>query len=808
MDKLTSEQNVNTKEKREEQSGFFRSLLSSVKGGLRLRRGTGAAVDIANFLIALVFARCHLIFGAHPLGFAYIAVLPSGVWLALLGAVVGSLTLGKQGIIYAMISVIVVFLRIIVSGGETADGEDSERSEIFREGLLLRMSASVIGGFITAVYEILLSGFSFTGALFGLSMIFLPPLLVFVMSGLFDTGPSATELLFSDKPLFSLTGKNEKGRFDLLFFQGAALLFIFLLSLALKPYELLGINASYVFASAITLITAKRFGSVRATAVGFASSFAVSGLYAAAFALLGLAAGALFKLGPAFALTLGGGAVCLWSIYAGGTLGVVTTLPEYAVAATLLTPVLRHLSSEKKEEAEQSAERAASEMVGTMALSYKAKRKSALDALESSLASMASTVRRRAEKDLRPSREELQSLILECRERYLSEGDMSLIGKEDFTFTAKSAAEVLYNKGNISAYDLSEDGTLSGLAGAINRAAAILAEEKYKSSQRGTLAEEMDLVSKLIREARNYDEAESRANDALTENIESILESEGLVGVGRAFGERVTHFIIAAEDESGTGITSPSLMSRLSSSCQVRLGTPEFFRRGKMALMECKRERSYRAECAIATVSGTRDEISGDTSRAFETGDGHFFSLISDGMGSGAQARDTSELVADLLISALDFGAGEVTVMELLNKLIRARGDECSATVDLFSVDLYTGESYFIKSGAAPSYIKRSSGARGSDSLFRIRSRTAPIGLLRDIDSERIRVELENEDVIVMLSDGITGGEDTGWLAKLLARPIKSDLSSYADFILSEAMKNTSPTDDMTVTVTRVRRIN
>ena len=249
------------------------------------------------------------------------------------------------------------------------------------------------------------------------------------------------------------------------------------------------------------------------------------------------------------------------------------------------------------------------------------------------------------------------------------------------------------------------------------------------------------------------------------------------------------------------------LLSKISKECNGKLGTPEFFRRGKMALMECKRERSFRAECAIATVSGTREEISGDTARANETENGHFFSVISDGMGSGAEAKDTSELVSDLLLSALELGSGEETVMRLINKLIRSCGEECSATVDLFSLDLYTGEGYFIKSGAAPSYIKRSSKARSSDSLFRIRSRTAPIGLLRDIDSERIRVELFDEDVIVMLSDGITGAEDSGWLPKLLAKPIKGDLTDYANLILSEAMKNTSPTDDMTVAVTRIQRI-
>lgn len=82
-------------------------------------------LDIMTFFIAFIFSRCHVVFGSHPLAIAFIAVLPTRVWIAVLGAVSGALTLGKAGIIYSMISVIVVFLRIIVSG--TDKSEDNER---------------------------------------------------------------------------------------------------------------------------------------------------------------------------------------------------------------------------------------------------------------------------------------------------------------------------------------------------------------------------------------------------------------------------------------------------------------------------------------------------------------------------------------------------------------------------------------------------------------------------------------------------------------------------------------------------------
>jgi serine/threonine protein phosphatase PrpC len=117
----------------------------------------------------------------------------------------------------------------------------------------------------------------------------------------------------------------------------------------------------------------------------------------------------------------------------------------------------------------------------------------------------------------------------------------------------------------------------------------------------------------------------------------------------------------------------------------------------------------------------------------------------------------------------------------------------------LFEIDLLCGSGVFLKSGAAPSYIKRDS------SIFRIRSQTTPIGLLKSIDTERISVEIKPGDHIIMMSDGIADiTEDAPWLLLLLGEPPKQNLKEYADLILSEAIKNGAGGDDMSVTVIRV----
>ena len=191
--------------------------------------------------------------------------------------------------------------------------------------------------------------------------------------------------------------------------------------------------------------------------------------------------------------------------------------------------------------------------------------------------------------------------------------------------------------------------------------------------------------------------------------------------------------------------------------------------------------------------------MSGDTISSLESSDDRFFALISDGMGSGELARETSRFAADFIEAAAEIGATKEGVIHMLNHALRSREEECSATVDLFELDLLYGSGLFVKSGAAPSFVKRGT------SIFRIRSQTAPIGLLRSIDSEKIRLEIKSGDHVIMLSDGITdSAEDAAWLLLLLGEEPPENLNDYALLILNEAIKNRKTGDDMTVTVIRV----
>jgi len=801
MDKLKDR--IKQKGEQKESRPLWRTLLS--RSGIGESEGKRALIEsLVLFTVGMLFSRAHLIFGAHPLGVALVSVLPTGVWAATVGAIAGALSLGRGGLIYAMSAVITLFIRVIISGGQKR-----ERAVLFSENLLLRMSAATVGGFSSAVYDVLLSGFSGLGILYGCSMILIPPVLTFILSGLFNTGIDVYRVAAGDRNALSLEGKSAEGRYNVVFFDISALLALFLITHSLYEFKLFGISVAYLFVSLITLVSAKRFGALRAMAVGFVSSLG-SGILSVSFALMGLGAGILFAYGTAYALIVGGVLMSAWGAYVSGAMGVLSLLPEYAIASVLITPIAKHLPEEQPIEERVSNEKSAREMVGTMALSYQNRYTGSLDLFEASLTSLSALIRLSV-KEEGLSLDDYKDVVLSVAEEHCGDCESRVLcDKENVHPAVKGVdklAEMLLRGETVSATDVNRETEFCAHAEEVARGIAALAAQREREQRRladtDAAADEYDLISKLVNEARAKDELERSVDPTLTDALDAVMQKHGLSdGVIRAFGTRRRHFILAAEDESGETVSSAELRRDIERAAGVRLSEPELYRNGKMAMLECDSRKSFTVEYATASSAAEGGEVSGDSVSCFESGAGSFYALLSDGMGKGKRAKETSEFVVKFVTRVMDFAPSYESALQLLNHVMRRRWDECSATVDLFEIDLYTGDATFIKSGAAPSFVKR------DGSLFRIRSQTAPIGLVRGIDSERIKVEIKSDDLVIILSDGIAQcAEEAPWLLELLAAAPPRKLSEYAERILEEAKKNSRSRDDMSVTVLKVMKI-
>ena len=225
--------------------------------------------------------------------------------------------------------------------------------------------------------------------------------------------------------------------------------------------------------------------------------------------------------------------------------------------------------------------------------------------------------------------------------------------------------------------------------------------------------------------------------DAIKRGEEELRNFEEKLGMAARFAELQTlsdqiEAIMASPDASGI---SPALREALERTAGTRLSTPEYFRKEDMVLMQCRPDRRFEVESYLASVCCEGGDVSGDVAKCFAAGH-RFIAALSDGMGTGRIAHKTAAFAVDFLEKICEVGCSHATSLSLLNHILRGREEECSTSVDMFEFDLARGEAEFLKSGAAPSFIKRGT------SLFRIRSQTAPIGLLSSVDSERIRVEV------------------------------------------------------------------
>jgi stage II sporulation protein E len=193
---------------------------------------------------------------------------------------------------------------------------------------------------------------------------------------------------------------------------------------------------------------------------------------------------------------------------------------------------------------------------------------------------------------------------------------------------------------------------------------------------------------------------------------------------------------------------------------------------------------------------------SGDSYTHLEMKNGTTLLALSDGMGSGERAKRESEATVGLLEDFIESGFNKELAVRMINSvLVLKSSEETFATLDICSVDLYTGAAEFIKIGAASTFLLRNGKVRV------IRSSSLPIGMLNNVDLEITSLNLMHDDIIIMMTDGIAADADKeADLAKALQSCRYRNPQDIADYVLNESEKSRGdgPKDDMTVLAARV----
>ena len=200
------------------------------------------------------------------------------------------------------------------------------------------------------------------------------------------------------------------------------------------------------------------------------------------------------------------------------------------------------------------------------------------------------------------------------------------------------------------------------------------------------------------------------------------------------------------------------------------------------------------------------EKYSGDSYNFGKNKNGQYITAISDGMGSGPQAGVESTVALNLVESFMESGFSERTTLSTVNSIMGMKfdDDEKFTTLDMNYIDLYTGETTFIKVGGVASFIKR-----GKDVQV-ISNPTLPFGIMDGIDVNKINKKLKHGDIIVTMSDGVLDVDksnigDTTWVEEYLSQASSNPQELSRELIeRAKKLSGDKVMDDMTVVVSKL----
>ncbi len=206
------------------------------------------------------------------------------------------------------------------------------------------------------------------------------------------------------------------------------------------------------------------------------------------------------------------------------------------------------------------------------------------------------------------------------------------------------------------------------------------------------------------------------------------------------------------------------------------------------------------AQFGKISINAAGEKFCGDCAESFVDQYGCAHLILSDGMGSGEHAAldsmMTSGLVARMVRAGFRFGPA----IKLVNSALLLKSEEESlATVDAFSINLYTGTANFYKAGAEASFVLKNGRASKVESI------SLPVGILGGAEYEQSSMHLGEGDIVVLVTDGVTfTGSD--WIPSELRSLAEKAPDEIAKGIAETAFKRRTDghTDDISVAVMKL----
>lgn len=318
------------------------------------------------------------------------------------------------------------------------------------------------------------------------------------------------------------------------------------------------------------------------------------------------------------------------------------------------------------------------------------------------------------------------------------------------------------------------------------------------SDDRELLNEQLKIMGELVRSTA--ERADMRFSTSKSRDVLGYLRDHGMKPLRvEAYYNSANRLIAEIYFEISEIPESTERICDLVSDClEISLISAPKVNSSKEMRISLYEEPAYYTE--IFSAGSRAAEVSGDSTAVFSDGEGVEYIVLSDGMGTGKNAAVDSHMVIGMFRKLICGGMDFSSAVRLINSVMVTKSrDESFATFDSIRLDLDKCVMMSIKSGAASTIIKR-----GGD-VIKISAPTFPIGITGQAEIYTTQYDLEQDDMIIMFSDGI--GENAHLFIKELllgGGDIKEIVRSITE---KAAVFNSSVRpDDVTVIGIKIKR--
>ena len=744
------------------QKGFGVARLARICGRAVLWLGLGAALG-----------RVALPFGAMPLGLALVCSSSAYALAALAGVIISMIGIQMHSAIPILCAyAVALLLRIIFSLAVSEETRASRLLErIFCEPIYLRAVAAAVAAFALGAYRLATGGFLYYdlfGTVIGVVVAF------------------AGALLFGSLSL----EQNERQRVSYRIWRDAG--FVALSAAAvfsLREYSPYGISLSVLVCMLVTLYSVKKRGVSFGIIVSIAAGLCVSVVYAPLFIFAAVCYGFLSQISEALGCFSAFLAGIAWGVYMNGVSAFLSLFAALLGATLMFFVAERLFLSDGKEQVRTAENDAYSEIL--------------LDGADVAVARLDDSARR------------IKELCVS-----LSALSDELMGED----TSRMNSGVRESSGSALIFaEIGEDGAVVKKSGVRSNGrlregkeriytADELAELSVRDVSDGEQSFALDLaaISDYIADIMSGNDYEYQSDEKLASKIgerlrDRIKDASIRVGV---FGGRRRRVIVCCDELARLRAALPRIEKEIRKQFDLSFSAREPFELGARAYAVLEQRAILKVTFAERKRNAAGQSACGDSvGTVCDERGGRAYAFISDGMGCGERAARASQTCTTFLHRLLPINEGSFesirSTLGVINGYMRrhnlSSAQECSATVDLGVFDLIEGKVSFYKSGAAPTFVIR------DGSLFKLRCKSVPIGIISEADFGRVNMELLAGDVLVMVSDGITDGrEESRELFELLrSRVLTHSADQLADVIIEYADR-IGCVDDVSVVVAKI----